>query len=446
MSTIINQGSQDHIFDFKNVARSVSFNKLLRNVLNPGVYNGLTMSISSGTEIILSSGTAIVNCKFNGEDNLAIKANFQSSVALTINQTTPGVNEVVYLDFEFFEVIENWIEIKHDNVNNFIASNLTNAVIIGEITYSGGVITGFDYGRKTWGKHSVVRDWEPNTPYIKDQTVLFQGIHYRALNDHISTTSFAVDLNTFWQQISGASGGTGNEFEEDFASKVNSIDIDGITNTINTNIALNTFSNIQFPKNIKIIIVNRNFASAKVRIAHIDGALGSIANEDYIFYDTLILPKETKEILIPGAAPNDTIMVRSDITSVNFVLTCNMLTTNHKIKRLSALDIDGSLKLINTDYSSFTTALAEFANLVFYVCNRNLSSVCITRIAAIDSTNTIGNSVSPGLDDYILYDHVIVENETQSHDNVINFGNSKTLSFRSDTANVNIIVYGRKTP
>lgn len=39
---------------------------------------------------------------------------------------------------------------------------------------------------------------------------------------------------------------------------------------------------------LTVIACNRNATAVRVRLAYIDGALGALANEDYIEYDTLV--------------------------------------------------------------------------------------------------------------------------------------------------------------
>ena len=69
-----------------------------------------------------------------------------------------------------------------------------------------------------------------------------------------------------------------------------------------------------------IVVCNQGASTNAYRIAFVDGAIGSVANSDYIAYDTQIAPNKS-EIFNIGAAMEaaDTILVRSDSTDVNFV-------------------------------------------------------------------------------------------------------------------------------
>jgi len=97
-----------------------------------------------------------------------------------------------------------------------------------------------------------------------------------------------------------------------------SIEIDWTTNAINTNIQLYTATSNVW--NISISICNRNNSVVNVRLAHIDGAIGDIADEDYILYDVALQPYETKTISVDWMINTDTFLIRSDTVDVNFTM------------------------------------------------------------------------------------------------------------------------------
>lgn len=220
-------------------------------------------------------------------------------------------------------------------------------------------------------------------------------------------------------------------------TKFSSLDIDGVINLINTNVSLFVIPASIFPTNLKVLCINKNVSSAKVRIAHIDGAIGTLSNEDYLFYDALLLPGETKEIIIPGAFTGDTFMVRSDTTLVSFVLSSELRLVS-SYKRIAAFDIDGATNLINTNYGILTTTGSQNTDFQYVVCNRNSADVCSYRLALIDgaTVSSLGN------DDYILWEELILESESQMSDNFLHANGNKTIMFRSDKKNINIVVYG----
>jgi hypothetical protein len=69
-----------------------------------------------------------------------------------------------------------------------------------------------------------------------------------------------------------------------------------------------------------VLVCNRGSSAAHFRLAHVDGAIGSVASEDYLFYDSDIAPNDSV-ILTLGITMSaaDSLLVRSDSTSVSFV-------------------------------------------------------------------------------------------------------------------------------
>jgi len=69
-----------------------------------------------------------------------------------------------------------------------------------------------------------------------------------------------------------------------------------------------------------LVVCNRGASSATFRVAHVDGAIGVIANEDYIFYDVSIPANDTFVATIGATmATTQTLLVRSDSADVNFI-------------------------------------------------------------------------------------------------------------------------------
>ena len=68
-----------------------------------------------------------------------------------------------------------------------------------------------------------------------------------------------------------------------------------------------------------ISLCNRNGTSVKVRIAVVDGAIGVVANEDYIEYDVTLAANGVLERTGIVMAATQTILVRSDTANVSAV-------------------------------------------------------------------------------------------------------------------------------
>ncbi|MAH50294.1 hypothetical protein CMI37_31020 [Candidatus Pacearchaeota archaeon] len=97
-------------------------------------------------------------------------------------------------------------------------------------------------------------------------------------------------------------------------------EIDGSGNAVTTNIELYVVGGGTETIVSSINICNRSANVGTIRVAHIDGALGDIADEDYIIYDETIEAKGhiTIQLGISMEAA-DTLLCRSDIVDINFI-------------------------------------------------------------------------------------------------------------------------------
>lgn len=149
---ITNQGSQTHLFDFRTPAKGRDFNKLNRDTIKPGIYKGLNISFS-GNEVFISAGKILINCAFDSQDKLAMKIDFDSMFSYgTILPSQFGQNEILFIEFEYGEVVENYADFRHVSTAQYLLAPNPNAVIIGEVQFDGSNnIIGIDYSRRTWG-------------------------------------------------------------------------------------------------------------------------------------------------------------------------------------------------------------------------------------------------------------------------------------------------------
>jgi hypothetical protein len=93
--------------------------------------------------------------------------------------------------------------------------------------------------------------------------------------------------------------------------------------TTNTNVVLMS-SPANFDATVNVRFVNRNSSSSvKVRLALVDSpsgtALVNLSNEDYLEFDTTILPNEVLEETGITVPENHTLVVRSDTLLVNVI-------------------------------------------------------------------------------------------------------------------------------
>ena len=68
---------------------------------------------------------------------------------------------------------------------------------------------------------------------------------------------------------------------------------------------------------VNIIICNRNASDIVVRVAHVDGAIGALANEDYIAYDLNVIANGIFEITGVVMSATHTIVAYSDTANVS---------------------------------------------------------------------------------------------------------------------------------
>ncbi|HUV84172.1 MAG TPA: hypothetical protein VMV86_00600, partial [Methanosarcinales archaeon] len=239
------------------------------------------------------------------------------------------------------------------------------------------------------------------------------------------------ETNSRWRILGGTGGTPGAPSGDALRIRLAAEEIDGAVNTVDTNISLYQVAALSSVLKGFITVTNRNASSVKVRVAHVDGAIGSVALEDYIFYDTVLQPYERKGIDIPGMAASDSILIRSDTVDVNFIFHGYFTATTEAIVRIGAHDI----AVADTDESVAALA-SNAANLKYYICNRNAGAATTVRMALIDGA--IGALAD---EDYNLYEDTITATETKGFDEGEGLLTGGTISFRSSQTGVSIIVY-----
>lgn len=230
----------------------------------------------------------------------------------------------------------------------------------------------------------------------------------------------------------GSTGGGGVSITS--IARVGALTVDGAINLIDTDLALYTVPALTYPQRVKITAVNRNSGSAAtIRIAHIDGALGAVSNEDYIWYDIALLDNESKWLEIDGLLPTDTILVRSDTIDVNFIATSVVSPEDNGLSRVAATTV-----VADTDTALITTAGVSYEECSIIVCNRSALAATY-RFALIDGA--VGALAD---EDYIVYGEAIAANESIHFGETFHLPNGYTLAVRASTANVNFILYGKQ--
>lgn len=165
----INQGLQFVTFDFKHKAKGYDFNRLNREVLKPGVYKGMSLSFTAN-DLIISSGNILINGTFQFDqntvlNNILVKIDFETSYTYVnfspSRQQAPFVfyDELVYLHYEYDEVIENYAEFRKISVFD-IATLSPNDLIIGSVSFdSNANINGVSYFYREYGSFTYETDY-----------------------------------------------------------------------------------------------------------------------------------------------------------------------------------------------------------------------------------------------------------------------------------------------
>ena len=236
-----------------------------------------------------------------------------------------------------------------------------------------------------------------------------------------------------WRVIGGTGGGTPAPPTGDpLAIRLAALEVDGAVNLIDTDLSLYQVAALSSVLAGSVVITNRNAASVNVRVAHVDGAIGAVANADYITYDGMLLPYETKVFEIPGMAASDSILVRSDTVDVNFKFSGFFTVTVEALKRIAAYNV----AVINTN-EQVVSLVNNTANFKFYLCNKNATTSATVRIALIDGA--LGTWAD---EDNSLNEEILTSGETRSYKLGEGLALGGTVGIYSSSTDVNIILYG----
>jgi hypothetical protein len=149
MPTSVNLGSQIIGLHYKHEAVSATWNVQHRDIFCPGIYRGLTCTITSGNIYTISAGKMWINVPFTA-DTLAVSVLFQSSIT---GQIAASATPVLYFRMEWQNASLNFAEFVQGtwtDVANDISAGL-HPVIISEAQFSGPTLTGFSYTNRTRG-------------------------------------------------------------------------------------------------------------------------------------------------------------------------------------------------------------------------------------------------------------------------------------------------------
>ena len=246
----------------------------------------------------------------------------------------------------------------------------------------------------------------------------------------VGTVSDAGVSGRIFVNISGSA--SSSEIANSYGRQAG-LDVDGAINLINADLSLYTVPALTYTRPAIVDICNRNNAVVIVRVAHVDGAIGAVANEDYIYYDIELQPYETKTLIIPGMNPADSILVRSDTTDVNFLLDA-LEFSSVGLTRLAAITV-----LADTDTALYN-ATGNVEDIIIIACNKDSVNSANIHIGFLDGA--IGTWSA---EDYKYYNELLIQNETRDYGDTdkLSLKNGETIGVRSTDADVNFILYGK---
>jgi microcystin-dependent protein len=131
----VNLGNQIINFDYKEPLEAKEFNKLLRDILNPGIYAGGLVTVGGINSISIAPFTALLYVS----TDKAVTAKTTTAVSMTVSSLTP----IVYIQYVWEDVIENWLDFSTRAEGTAKASN---EVTLGTVTFNlDGSVSGFSY-------------------------------------------------------------------------------------------------------------------------------------------------------------------------------------------------------------------------------------------------------------------------------------------------------------
>jgi hypothetical protein len=134
MGTTVNKGNQILTWDYLNASSSESFNRLLKDIVRPGIYEGGLVDVIDASTASINPMSVLIVPENNSD--LAVKVRVQDPYQITVDQANP------YLICEI-----DWIN-QEDNFLDFVVQNTPasgNQLNIALLNFSGATFTSVDY-------------------------------------------------------------------------------------------------------------------------------------------------------------------------------------------------------------------------------------------------------------------------------------------------------------
>jgi hypothetical protein len=133
-------GGQILSFDFKNDATGKSFNRSFHKLVPTGIYEGLTLDISSDTQIVVNPGVMFIPNK-----TVSLPLSIRIELTATGNLTVSNANKYIIARFDWQDLQVWYAQITSVSY----ASILPTDIILGTLVYDGTTLTAIDYSRKS---------------------------------------------------------------------------------------------------------------------------------------------------------------------------------------------------------------------------------------------------------------------------------------------------------
>jgi len=173
-----NLGNQYITFRYRHPAKAQDFNTLLRGGIQAGIYEGANVTIESANTISISPFIAYINV---GNDK-TIKIQTFLPITLTVNESTP----VIYLMYEWQNVINNYVDVLQRARGS---QPIENEVCVCECIFTNGSITGIDYSVRNYGKQIQIPIDENLPPIITNSQIKVNNLNADLLDGKHASSS-----------------------------------------------------------------------------------------------------------------------------------------------------------------------------------------------------------------------------------------------------------------
>lgn len=180
-----NLGNQYITFRYRHPAKAQDFNTLLRGGIQAGIYEGANVTIASANTISISPFIAYINV---GNDK-TIRIQTFLPITLTVNESTP----VIYLMYEWQNVINNYVDILQRDHGS---QPIENEVCVCECIFTNGSITGIDYSVRNYGKQIQIPIDENLPPIITNSQIKVNNLNADLLDGkHAGNNAGDISIN-----------------------------------------------------------------------------------------------------------------------------------------------------------------------------------------------------------------------------------------------------------